>query len=147
MLLLSYWKEVLIALLLTALGAGYYMWPEPIPPTVITKEVEVVKHEVQYVDRVTTITKNPDGTETTTIVDKTVTDTKEKEKESDKVNVSSVSKYSVGVNYTQKDMSTKFDYKSIGLDIGYRLGNTPFEITLGGNPWKKEATAGVRINW
>jgi hypothetical protein len=138
MILLKWWREILI-LLLSLVVTYYVKFRKP-------NEVVKVVDKVVTVEKIRTVTKvvekRPDGTTIETVVDRDENKTKEKEKTSDKVIVSQPrEKYSVGV------AARNFSYKDLLIDVGARLGDTPLEATLGYETKDRAVLMGVRWRW
>jgi hypothetical protein len=134
MVLLKFLRECIILLL--SLGIwGVWKFRKP-------ERIEVPVEKVRTVEKIRTVTrvveKRPDGTTTTTEVERDENSTKEKEISADKMSSRPAEKYSVGVAIRN------LDYKDLLIDVGARLGDTPLEATAGYETKERAVLLGLR---
>lgn len=138
MFILKFWRELII---LTLVGVAAFLYMSPAPEAVTKVEVKTVERVVtKVVEKVKEI--RPDGTviEKEVVTDKKE-DTKLTDKNTAKVIPQRADKYSVGVAVRN------LDYKDLLIDVGARLGDTPFEAVVGFEPLPKTVTLGVRVRF
>lgn len=117
--------------------------------TITVTEYIVKKQDTKKNKKTTEVTKKPDGTIITKTTDEqkdttSVTDTKT----NGTTTVSTVPnmlKYSLGANIVlSRTMLTEFDYKTVTINAGVRLGNTPIWLE-GGYRLDNTILLGVKI--
>jgi len=134
MILLKFWRELLIALLAVACFAIYKMCGRI--TTVQSPPITVEKIVTKVVTR--TITKKPDGT--VIAEDKEETGNSHIPKVTPIIKINPY-KYSVGVSMRN------LEYKDFFVDVGARLGDTPF-VAFGGFGYKDNSfLLGVRYEF
>lgn len=140
MLILKFWREILLGIAIAA-AIFFYQYPFNCPApeikTVVKTEEKIVTKVVEKIKEI-----RPDGT----VIEKEVTtDTKKNakvsDKKTDKGSTSPTEKYSVGVSIKN------LDYKDLLIDVGARLGDTPFEATAGYETKDKAFLLGIRVRF
>ncbi len=152
LLLLRYWREALIVLLLGS-TVLLYKTRTPAGQSSVTEKDHEVQHETVSDKSVTTTVevKKPDGTvETTTTTNTNITkDLKSIADKSVVTTVAALSKYRLGIMYTidYDHLDTlKFDKENFTAEAGARLGDLPLFIMTGVNIWKKEISIGIQVD-
>lgn len=154
LLAIKYWRELAIIVLLATCGILVKIKTGTPPGTTSITETasEDKKSKTDTTSqKITTIVKKPDGT-TETIIKEDVKKTQETDAKSDKSSVSVVSKlskYSLNVMYRFDHLPTgagDFDYHNTHIDVGYRIGDLPFNITGGVNLWEQALLVGFRVD-
>jgi hypothetical protein len=129
----SQMNKLLYAICLAlGLGGGYLIWGRAVP----TKEVTTTE-KVQRKDVTTVIEKKPDGTTTTIVTDRSVTEKSKEQVKPDK------SEYSIGAKAQFKNLKDKPTYS---LELGKRLTGNLWG-TVEGNPNDKSVGVGLRLEF
>lgn len=147
-MILSNWREVIIAILSIVCFYLYNKKPLMCPTLVADKQVEKVE-QIEKTQKVVTVTTRPDGTKTVkTVTTEKQTQIQEREQVRETVAVvkQDLTRYDVHMArpISYGTSNGEYDYQ---IGVGARIGNLPAFITVDYRWYTKELMAGVRIEW